>query len=42
MLCGLHRIAAVPVTPLVLVTLWTAPRLAWKEWKRCEAAEKGK
>ena len=27
-------IAAVPVTPLVLVTLWTAPRLAWKEWQR--------
>ena len=27
-------IAAVPVTPLVLVTLWTAPRLAWKEWRR--------
>ena len=27
-------IAAVPVTPLVLVTLWTAPRLAWREWQR--------
>ena len=27
-------IAAVPVTPLVLTTLWTAPRLAWKEWQR--------
>ena len=34
-------IAAVPVTPLVLVTLWTAPRLAWKEWQRSEAEEKG-
>ena len=27
-------IAAVPVTPLVLATLWSAPRLAWKEAKR--------
>ena len=27
-------ITAVPVTPLVLVTLWSAPRLAWKEAKR--------
>jgi choline-glycine betaine transporter len=27
-------IAAVPVTPLVLITLWTAPRLAWREWQR--------
>ena len=27
-------IAAVPVTPLVLTTLWTAPRLAWREWRR--------
>ncbi|MEL0265416.1 MAG: BCCT family transporter, partial [Synechococcus sp.] len=27
-------IAAVPVTPLVLTTLWTAPRLAWREWQR--------
>ena len=27
-------ITAVPVTPLVLATLWTAPRLAWKEWRR--------
>jgi choline-glycine betaine transporter len=27
-------ITAVPVTPLVLFTLWTAPRLAWKEWRR--------
>ena len=27
-------IAAVPVTPLVLFTLWTAPRLAFKEWQR--------
>ena len=27
-------IAAVPVTPLVLATLWTAPRLAWKEAQR--------
>ena len=26
-------ITAVPVTPLVLFTLWTAPRLAWKEWR---------
>ena len=24
-------ITAVPVTPLVLFTLWSAPRLAWKE-----------
>ena len=34
-------ITAVPVTPLVLATLWTAPRLAWKEWQRSEAGEKG-
>jgi choline-glycine betaine transporter len=27
-------IAAVPVTPLVLSTLWTAPRLAWREWRQ--------
>ena len=27
-------ITAVPVTPLVLATLWSAPRLAWKEWRR--------
>ena len=27
-------ITAVPVTPLVLVTLWSAPRLAWQESKR--------
>ena len=27
-------ISAVPVTPLVLITLWTAPRLAWKEWQK--------
>ena len=27
-------ITAVPVTPLVLATLWSAPRLAWKEAKR--------
>ncbi len=27
-------ITAVPVTPLVLFTLWSAPRLAFKEWKR--------
>ena len=27
-------ITAVPVTPLVLITLWSAPRLAWKEAKR--------
>jgi choline-glycine betaine transporter len=27
-------IAAVPVTPLVLISMWTAPRLAWKEWRR--------
>ena len=27
-------IAAVPVTPLVLLTLWSAPRLAWKEFRR--------
>ena len=27
-------IAAVPVTPLVLGTLWSAPRLAWKELSR--------
>ena len=27
-------ITAVPVTPLVLTTLWSAPRLAWKEWRR--------
>ena len=27
-------ITAVPVTPLVLATLWSAPRLAWKEWQR--------
>ena len=27
-------ISAVPVTPLVLITLWTAPRLAWREWKQ--------
>ena len=27
-------IAAVPVTPLVLVTLWSAPHLAWKEARR--------
>ena len=26
-------ITAVPVTPLVLATLWSAPRLAWKEAK---------
>ncbi|WP_415400104.1 BCCT family transporter [Synechococcus sp. W4D4] len=25
-------IAAVPVTPLVLLSLWSAPRLAWREW----------
>ena len=30
-------IAAVPVTPLVLTTLWTAPRLAWREWQRQQA-----
>ena len=27
-------ITAVPVTPLVLATLWSAPRLAWKEAQR--------
>jgi choline-glycine betaine transporter len=27
-------ITAVPVTPLVLFTLWSAPRLAFKEWQR--------
>ena len=27
-------ITAVPVTPLVLLSLWTAPRLAWKEWQQ--------
>ena len=27
-------ITAVPVTPLVLISLWSAPRLAWKEWRR--------
>ena len=27
-------ITALPVTPLVLATLWSAPRLAWKEWRR--------
>ena len=27
-------ITAVPVTPLVLFTLWSAPRLAWREFKR--------
>ena len=27
-------ITAVPGTPLVLATLWSAPRLAWKEWRR--------
>ena len=27
-------ITAVPVTPLVLFTLWSAPRLAWKESQR--------
>ena len=27
-------ITAVPVTPLVLATLWSAPRLAWREAKR--------
>ena len=27
-------ITAVPVTPLVLATLWSAPRLAWKEGQR--------
>jgi glycine betaine transporter len=27
-------ITAVPVTPLVLATLWSAPRMAWKEAKR--------
>ena len=29
-------ITAVPVTPLVLVSLWTAPRLAWKECQRTQ------
>ena len=28
-------ITAVPVTPLVLMTLWSAPRLAWKELDEC-------
>ena len=33
-------ITAVPVTPLVLFTLWSAPRLAFKEWQRSgQAAE---
>ena len=32
-------IAAVPVTPLVLTTLWTAPRLAWKEWRRSNSPQ---
>ena len=27
-------ITALPVTPLVLITLWSAPRLAWKEAQR--------
>ena len=31
-------ISAVPVTPLVLITLWTAPRLAWKEWQQRQQA----
>ena len=31
---GLHRDHRVPVTPLVLATLWSAPRLAWKEARR--------
>ena len=30
-------ITAVPVTPLVLATIWSAPRLAWKETQRCVA-----
>ena len=31
-------ITAVPVTPLVLTSLWSAPRLAWKEWRHQEAS----
>lgn len=31
-------ITAVPVTPLVLTSLWSAPRLAWKEWRQQEAS----
>jgi len=31
-------ITAVPVTPLVLTSLWTAPRLAWKEWRQQPAS----
>ena len=33
-------ITAVPVTPLVLATLWSAPRLAWKEWRRTTVTQK--
>lgn len=29
-------ISAVPVTPLVLSSIWTAPRLAWREWLKQE------
>ncbi|GCE65939.1 BCCT family transporter [cyanobiont of Ornithocercus magnificus] len=29
-------IAAVPVTPIVATSLWTAPRLAWLEWRKCQ------
>ena len=32
-------ITAVPVTPLVLLSLWTAPRLAWKEWRQRQPAQ---
>ncbi|CAI8405556.1 MAG: Glycine betaine transporter BetL [Cyanobium sp. ARS6] len=32
-------ITAVPVTPLVLLSLWTAPRLAWKEWRLRQPAQ---
>ncbi len=33
-------ITAVPVTPLIITTLWTAPKLALKEYKKIKNSKK--